>query len=1496
MLTIALALATAVGGLDTSYSDEHVVDGPNNTVCDVGGLTSVTYFRDFHNDDPPYTQSACKALYFPPADTAVRLTFNRRRYDVTGLDALTSEDTTALNLQAPTFSSCDYLTCDPGPCLVLDMDYLYDDLSTGTRTNTKYAALTEHSAIPMAGVPRCGPYFGVQMRNMMNGTILPSPLASSVPPLLPTPATVMFPAGSRTLPVAQPNINTNPLWYYQGNTPAEQKANRFLGGPMAHKVCNAKSKPYGVPSSNTKPDRGAWGYSPGGKATLFGGLFGHFDKHDAAELADSAPPSGVNYSAHPDMSFTNTSFLENARLSKETYPPYAYRVPQLIPANHTQSVADDTHYGLFNPVEVCDLSQCDFRPNVAEGDANAFLACMLVELVLFLQGGEFIANDTNYANTFAPSCFSGVSPQPEDLDMDELLTPLDPTTAMTGPVPPPSPPSPPLKARCRQTGCWYKDWGKRSCCFGTEETSKETCTSKWTCKPAPGHPQSASQMPSEPGPVNSGTKFDLNAYWSTACKDSKSLYEVQQAAMRGDVNSNPIMYELAQSPKYPGKTVPLLVPVQMSASSVADCGNAHAEMPKCPTDLPINAPEAQHPEYMPFLYKAGKHVATGKVTAMGDISGNGHREITGYYGRECANPMDCTIKDSGSVSHTEIPTSYSVHPKYNSAASYLQNPMRLDKAEWSCQYRQDDSSFIDMAISVSGYRSIQSSRLKACASGLVNVNTDAVPGLLRCLQTTPAGKPFTAYGSDGAGHLADSISDVMGRLASYAVQCATGSDLDSNITGFDAVVDMPALQPLFSAHQKWWEYVLEDMADTVSFGLVSVVAESSANAVHDKHQRKLSKKQAAALKTKIAASKYTPMDWAISMPDQWMPAPMTGEASFESADAFTAGAPCDCGGDLPVYKSLGVPWGDRDSTSPYATASFSAMERSDSAWFVELGYGWGANVDYETGELPIGLYIPSNPKYSPDLMVYERDVLTNPEDVGATLTDEYAPDTDKLRALLFTPQTATSTFQYKYGACMRLPYGRVPYMSMDTVSQQKYFPGYSAQGATLVTEEASYGYCELTPTHPNKPFFHCVNDGLSLDSRTSFCSSPRAKRIVVGAAIRSRSVEEICNLKNVDPAKGGADKTCLIIPGSLEYGDINSIAATRGIDLTNYTMLITPFDWTVAAGFLGKTRYWHEPGGGSKHGEFLTPLDITDNITTGMAGLDDDEFGMLLSNTLTVAEVQQHVDSIVGKINCAASCMLPWLDPLKPVTSAVVFPKLELAGQAITFAGMTVMSATSLRRLTFARPASLATSEVPCTQFLVSAPFFTLEHAEFDQSNCQMNMPPLNRAVVVFGGADNRDAVVDVDTVGAEMPLAFLGDYTSSFPKNALANVGVAHLTVSTDAKNKVEYIGGLARANGTVVLHPTNGTPPLLIQPYRTAVANWTTSPVVLPVNIAVLPAGYPVVNVSHYTAVFGDGVMQRVFAEEVVVIHHFAIPLFVVLLTANVGIGIYFIVYMLR
>ena len=648
---------------------------------------------------------------------------------------------------------------------------------------------------------------------------------------------------------------------------------------------------------------------------------------------------------------------------------------------------------------------------------------------------------------------------------------------------------------------------------------------------------------------------------------------------------------------------------------------------------------------------------------------------------------------------------------------------------------------------------------------------------------------------------------------------------------------------------------------------------------------------------------YVPQPWAMSPINQWVSAPIALNGSFLNSQSVVDSQACDCGSALPMYKLVGGPWAEAKALFGWGDL---APYQLPNTWITEAGMGWDRNVDTITSESPIGLYIPSNSRWSPNFTTYERDVLlpSSPASTAATLLNETfmgynAPEEAKLETLLFDPKkgpwanvagdrpTYTVTrITYKYGSCMRYPYGQLPRASMTAAAQSQHFTKPNADGTEyFVAEEALIGYCEtfhanLTDAAEKGRYAFCANDGMSADGRDTFCRSPGAARIVVGATINAAQ-------STVDHACDKVHKTCIVVPGAPHMFPSVTKLLQSAYNFAGYTVLITPFNWTVAKAFMAPARRYYDVGREKNIADNMMPLNDADYHTTGMEALTAQEFMLFANNTQSVEGIQSLVASIDIKLKrnnnricktragttivAPEKCYnLPWVSS-RNLTEDDIYPPQTEYNIPIAHSHLTVVSALATRKLTYVSAKAKHGSSHPCTQFLVSAPGFRLYPTIIDQTGCE-NVTPLYKTAITYGGPDVSDSHVDITTFASPMPVAIVGDDTSSFVQTSIIAARNVTIRIAATDANDIRFAVGVVRAAGDIAIlySNTSGQPAsAIIQPLRG--------------NRLTLTGVDHIVNISKYNDIYGDAELKRVYAEHIVTPTQLELSVYYTLLGAN-------------
>lgn len=594
-----------------------------------------------------------------------------------------------------------------------------------------------------------------------------------------------------------------------------------------------------------------------------------------------------------------------------------------------------------------------------------------------------------------------------------------------------------------------------------------------------------------------------------------------------------------------------------------------------------------------------------------------------------------------------------------------------------------------------------------------------------------------------------------------------------------------------------------------------------------------------------------PQLWADGTSNLRHAAPTYASAAFANAKEVSQSAACDCGSITARYAVLEMPWDELANF--YSNQEWVRNNKNNSLTTVlsEMSYGWAKPIGDVRNELPVGLYIPSTPKFGANFSIHERDFLypanssvSVKELSNKTYIDTGAPLSHYLQEeLLFKASNATKTkymwnvHTFKYGACMRWPYGQVARMEMSPELQQTFYPAKECtDNNCYIKESALIGYCENFNSDVNGPpqYAHCARDAYTQAGRLSLCDSPRTKFVVVAKTLGIRSIAQACNL---------ITKVCLLIPGEPNLGLSNVL--TNLDDASGFTIMVTPFNWSVANGLMasGRGRYLV---GATSDMQIHTFSDDNTNMT-GMAALDSNEFNTFL-NPDTILNTETSINGIVAKLDASYKAAtktfdLPFVYDMASITNATLYPGMTDVGIYITAPHITIRSALPNSNLHFNMPDNQPGS---CVRFFVTAPYFNLSSAVIDQEKCDTRQVPLEQTPVVFGGSDVTFATIDITVYNSNsnaIAVAFAGHYTSRFLLATTVNASFTNIIVSDNSV--VTYVLAAARAVGTLRLTAkVNAT--VVIQPIveNTFVINTTT-----PVDT---------IDISKYTSIYGSTIMR--------------------------------------
>jgi len=612
-----------------------------------------------------------------------------------------------------------------------------------------------------------------------------------------------------------------------------------------------------------------------------------------------------------------------------------------------------------------------------------------------------------------------------------------------------------------------------------------------------------------------------------------------------------------------------------------------------------------------------------------------------------------------------------------------------------------------------------------------------------------------------------------------------------------------------------------------------------------------------------------PQQWADGLTPLWHAAPTRASASFLNSKSVSMSSACDCGSVAIRYAVLEIPWTELAGTFYEDQEWVDNATKSKETVLTEMSYGWARPIGDVLTELPVGLYIPSTPKFDSNFVIHERNFLnatkttTAQELAEKTYINVSVPYKEYLSTSLVFDNAKNGSTPYAwhkhtftYGACMRWPYGQVARMEMSEDMKNKYFQSCSSDGDCTIKKESLVGYCENFGTQGKPQYAHCARDPLTQNQRLHLCNKNRTQYVVVARTLGMRSIDNVCNK---------ATKVCLIIPGEPSFS-MNEVLAQTAYALDNFTLLITPFNWSVAVGLMAPSRGKYVVGGGTTS-KNITKVDDADTTLSGMAALTNDQFAVFVKPG-PVTDVREQVAGITRTINATfnekdGTYDIPYMYDINPVTEATVYAPVSDTGIFVNAAHVTIASAVGSMPLRFDTPVG---AEGTCTRFFVSAPGFTT-NVSVDQTNCQASLASLERTPIVFGGGDVTYADVTVRATDCDIAVAFAGHYTSRFALTSVVNAN--HSTVSLPDAGSLKYSLVAARTVGTIYIDAVNPRP-VVVQPLAGGG------------GVNVTNDNVTIINLTKYTSIFGNTVMQ---AEYPPLIPHESmhIVLFVALVVVN-------------
>ena len=632
--------------------------------------------------------------------------------------------------------------------------------------------------------------------------------------------------------------------------------------------------------------------------------------------------------------------------------------------------------------------------------------------------------------------------------------------------------------------------------------------------------------------------------------------------------------------------------------------------------------------------------------------------------------------------------------------------------------------------------------------------------------------------------------------------------------------------------------------------------------------------------------------------------PMLLNASFLNDAEFSESHACNCGNSPVIYAFEGIPLEYQPDI--FARGNTFAKSSDTNTWLMHVGYSWLSNTMPD--ELSIGLYMQGNPSYTDNFTIVERDFL-DPGDSNNTVADlaeryylgSIAPLPEPLinelqfadlktlqrsDPTLLTPllklENVTSAYNgagaefkvrqtlFNYGSCVRYPYGQLSMMELDSAAQT-YFYGTADNVDNQMPHVEQYkvgieslmGYCEnvADDTATQTQYAYCFGDP-KYNHRAVFCQKKAAQYNVIGKAVNERQIVNVCNQ---------VEQYCFYIPGDPLYPTLNDILINNQItDMSGYTILVSPFNFTVARFLLGPETYYYKVGGGGDVGDTSSSILIPDNTFIkeiyGIDLLSEEEFNVLTGNwaiaNITLDKAITLITSITAKINATrTNGVYSW--PALQINSnttddAFVYPELSETNTKVAHSHLTIRSAIQDGLIRFKQDPVDQSSSITCNRFLVSSPGFILQNTFVDQQFCSSSQE-IDTAVVLFGGSDVSNSQLTLGSTYAITPVVFAGDDSIMFQKLVGANVNASNVMITY---TNTDFIYALAAARTftkqNITMHFMNApdkTFRIIIQPISSA-GNSAESLFGVTTNATI-----EIVNISKYTSVFSNAVLQAEF-----------------------------------
>ena len=619
---------------------------------------------------------------------------------------------------------------------------------------------------------------------------------------------------------------------------------------------------------------------------------------------------------------------------------------------------------------------------------------------------------------------------------------------------------------------------------------------------------------------------------------------------------------------------------------------------------------------------------------------------------------------------------------------------------------------------------------------------------------------------------------------------------------------------------------------------------------------------------------------------------MTQNASILNDFKKSESAACNCNNEPIIYAWLDLPW----FGLPQAYNDSNVVEKpgpADGAYSATLlresSYSWASDAAGDSRDgLPIGLYVPSNKRHGRNFVIRERNFLTADTTPGATLlnqtlADAYflkpaSPSEDVLQnQLLYNVANysadnksqypyAHRTLTFEYGACMKPPYGQVSSFELDAATFAARFNNSCNSDFTecTVREASLMGYCDkIKSTADASPMYpYCFDDPLTYAQRETLCSSNIAQNIVLAQVLGVRAPSNVCNSES---------KTCLIIPEEPDHS-LSAVLTSSEYNVgDNYTILITPFNWTIATAFTSQQRYYYPTSNISD----IYTIPSNDTTWLNMQAVLDTDFKLLYNQSAGPKATIKAIDAVCAVVNTSFSNQtstytIPYLSTMDfPFTTDFVYPRHNIAQIPVMHNNIVIRSAATGMPIKVQPAPTVTNGNTPCTFLYVGAKNMTLNHTTFDMTNCYEGTAGIDAAAIVFGGSDVSHSSITIDyasDANIRTPVIFAGDDTMHFAKsqsvtanNVLLNMQQlsAESRVSLPDSVSSDYDAGAARTVGSIYINMTHNNSKyikVIQQMQRNKTLVWQS--VRKDANISFL-------DVSKYTNVFGDNVLQLVFPE---------------------------------